>query len=198
MRTRTLERLRWLSVLCLVGAALMFLCKARTDDAYHRQSITLASPAAGGVAIGDLLAAFTTRYRIETELPLPPAREDPSLRVSDVPDVPSALHAEFRPRDGKAFVFEAPAFHFDYGSGSEAWFVSDEFVLPERGEYTVSIEVGDGGLPSGRSLRIAPVEVFYYLPELMRLIGWLAFAIGSALWFALAFARRYARPDVVH
>ena len=195
MRSRTLERLRWLSVLCLAGAALMFFYKARTADAYHRQSIALASPAAGNVSTGRLLAAFTTRYRIETELPLAPAHEDPSPRVSDVRDAPAVLHAEFHSRGGEAFVFEAPAFHFESPAGSEGWFASDEFVLPGRGEYTVSIEIGDGGLPAGRTLRIAPVEVFYYLPELMSLIGWLAFATGSVLWLALAFARRYAPSD---
>jgi len=195
MRTRTLERLRWVSVLCLIGAALMFLFKAHTDEAYRRQSITLASPATGSVATARLLAAFTTRYRIETELPLPPNREKPSMRASAVPDVPAALHAEFRSPDGHAFAFEARAFHFEYPTGSEGWFASDEFLLPRRGEYAVSLEVGDGGLPVGRMLRIAPVEVFYYLPELMSLIGWLAAGAGLALWTSLAFARRYAASD---
>lgn len=196
MRTRTLERLRWLSVLCLVGSVSMFLCKVHTDDAYRRQSIRIASPEVGNVANARLLAAFTTRYRIETELPLPAAREDPSLHVSDVRDAPAALHAEFRSRDGKTFVFEAPAFHFEYSSGSGGWFASDEFVLPGRGEYALSIKVFDGGLPAGRTLSIAPVEVFYYLPEVMSLIGWLALATGAALWISLAFARRYAASDV--
>lgn len=195
MQARTLEQLRWLGVGCLVGAVSMFLCKAHTDEAYRRQSITLASPLPGSVATASLLAAFTTRYRIEGELPLPPDREKLPMRASDVLDVPAALHAEFRSRDGEAFVVEAPAFHLEYPLGSEGWFASDEFVLPRRGEYAVSFEVGDGGLPAGRTLRIAPVEVFYYLPELMHLIGGLALATGIALWSALAFARRYAASD---
>lgn len=48
MRTRTLERLRWVSVLCLVGAAICFAWVERQTAGFEEARANFPSPAPGG------------------------------------------------------------------------------------------------------------------------------------------------------
>jgi hypothetical protein len=195
MQARTLERLRWLSVVCLAGSALMFVGMARDEEAADAAIVVMPAPAMGGEVLARL--ATTTSdvpYRIEMTLPLAPA-EEASARRTHPPDVPAALRAEFRSEDGESTRIDVSPLRYEYLAGDGALFASEAFALPRSGTYDVSLTALGGALPPGRMLTIAPVDPLYVLPELTSMIGWTAFAAGSALWSALAFARRYAVSD---
>lgn len=195
MRSRTLERMRWLSVLCLAGAAMMFLSMARSDEAYRRQFVDMLPPVRGEDASGRFETALEAPYVIEMGVRLAAAEREKAEEFPGLPSVPIMLHAVFRDSKGIVTRVDVDAMDFLSSSGDEATFVSRPFLLSEPGAYQVTLSTREDRLPPRSLIRIVPAENILYLPEVMRMLGWLAFATGSALWIALAFARRYAPSD---
>lgn len=201
MRTRTLERLRWLSVLCLAGAAMCFALVERSASMSEKEWADFPSPAPGAAVKAWIDVPEAAEYSIRMLMPLPTtARQRPHVPV--LAPEPAGLRVSIETKPGAARtmdILELEPCSRSSWSGI-ATYCSPPFEM-RRGRHDIEVSSRDGRLPSGRALSLAPVRVvsgFMLVQQFTRHLGWLAFAIGSALWVALAFARRYARPDVVH
>lgn len=200
MRTRTLERLRWLSVLCLVGAAICFLLVERRTNAVEAAWAHVPSPAPGMPVKTTVEARDKARYEIQMDMPLPvAARHD--VHFPDLPPQPAGLRLSIGGGRGAAKTVDIRALHFcsETGWAGIATYCSEPFGI-EAGKHQVEVSVADDGLPPGRALslvEIAEGSGFLIVQDFMRFLGWASLGIGSALWIALAFARRYAASDVV-
>lgn len=198
MRTRTLERLRWLSVLCLAGAAICFMLVDRRTNALERGWAHFPSPAPGMPVRTMVDVQGTARYQVRMDTPLPlAARHD--VHFPDLPSQPADLRLSIGSGRGAAKTVDIGVLHFCSESGGDgiATFCSEPFEMAS-GQQDIEVSVADDGLPPGRALSIVEIgegSGFLIVQDFMRFFGWAALWIGGALWAALAFARRYAASD---
>lgn len=198
MRSRTLERLRWLSVLCLIGAAICFALVERRARAFERSSAHFPSPAPGAPVKAMVDVAGPARYQLQMRMPMPAASRN-LLHMPELSAQPAGLRIAIDPRDGTAKTVDIPRLVFcsEYTWGGIAIYCSELFEL-SPGPREIEVSIADDALPPGRALdlvEVAPLSVADIAQGLVRFLGWLAFAAGLALWMALAFARRYAPSD---
>lgn len=198
MRSRTLERMRWLSVLCLVGAALCFALIERRAGAFEKDWADFPSPAPGAAVKAWIDLPEAAEYAIQMQMLLPTAARQ-EAHLPSLPPEPVGLHVSIEMTPGAARTIDiaelAPCSESPW-SGIVTY-CSPPFEMPP-GRHDIEVSVTDDRLPPGRALSIVPVRVvsgFMIVQAFTRRLGWLAFAIGAALWIALAFARRYAPSD---
>jgi len=177
---------------------MMFLAEGQADEAYRRQSVYMLPPIPGEDANGRFESARETPYVIEMDVRLAPAEQEKADKFPGLPSVPIMLRAVFRDPNRVVTRVDVDAVDFLSSSGDEATFVSRPFLLSEPGAYEITLSTREDRVPPRSLIRIVRAENVLYLPEVMRMLGWLAFAAGSALWLALAFARRYAPADAPH
>lgn len=199
MRSRTLEAMRWVSVLCLAGAALCFAQVERRAGASERASARFPSPAPGAPVKAMVDVAGPTRYQLQMQMPMPAASRN-RLHMPDLPAQPAGLRIAVDARDGAAKTVDVPRLVLcsEYAWGGIAIYCSEPFEL-SQGPHEIEVSIAGDALPPGRALdlvEVAPLSIADIARDLMRFLGWFALAAGSALWFALAIARRYAPDDV--
>lgn len=198
MRTRTLERLRWLSVLCLAGAAICFLLVERRTNAVEAAWAHVPSPAPGMPVKARVEARDTAQYQIRMDMPLPAAaRHD--VHFPGMPPQPAGLRLSIRSGRGAAKTVDIRELRFcsEFVGSGIATYCSEPFGIG-AGKHEVEVSVADDGLPPGRALSLVAIgqgSGFLVVQDFMRFLGWGSLGIGSALWVALAFARRYAASD---
>lgn len=198
MRSRTLERLRWLSVLCLIGAAICFALVERRASAFEKDWANFPSPVPGAAVKAWIDVPEAAQYAIQMDMPLP-ATARGAAHFPTLPPQPAGLRLSINAAHGVAGMVDIHEFR----SCSEevragiATYCSQPFEMP-RGWHDIEVSALDDRLPPGRALSlvaIGEVSGFMIVQDFMRLLGWLAFAAGCALWIALAFAQRYAPAD---
>jgi hypothetical protein len=199
MQARTLERLRWLSVLCLMGAAMCSLLVERRTNAVEAAWAHVPSPAPGMPVKAALDVRKTSQYQLQMDMPLPvAARHD--VHFSDLPPQPAGLRLSIGGRRGAAKTVDIRELRFytEFAWGGIATYSSEPFWIAS-GRQEIEISATDDRLPPGRALSLVEIgegSGFLIMQDFMRFFGWLALGIGAALWIALAFARRYAASDV--
>lgn len=199
MRSRTLERLRWLSVLCLMGAAMCFAQSVRWERAVSRDSLALPAPAPGASVTGYVTVWQRQARSIEMLMPL----EKPEVGKSpgrERPPIPAALRVRFVHESGAKTTINIDRFDFVAAikDGTIGLYDSPHFDLPKSGYYVVSVSAANDDLRVGQLLQLNvfdPGLGYFWISDFTAQLAWVSFAIGSALWCALAFARRYAPSD---
>lgn len=198
MRSRTLERMRWLSVLCLAGAAMCFALVERRANAFEKDWADFPSPAPGAAVKAWIDVPEAAQYVMQMEMPLSTAVRD-EAHLSSLPPKPAGLHVSIETTHGAARTIDIRELALCSESpwSGIAIYCSPPFEMPP-GRHDIEVSVLDDRLPPGRALSIVATGVvsgFMIAQDFMRFLGWLAFAIGLALWCVLAFARRYAPSD---
>lgn len=198
MRTRTLERLRWVSVLCLVGAAICFAWVERQTAGFEGAQANFPSPAPGAAVKASIDVPRSRSHEIRMEMPLPAAARD-SLHLPELPSQPAGLRVSVTTarRDAKQIDIRELRFCSEYPWGGIAIYCSEPFEL-SAGRHEITVSVTDDRLPPGRALSIVDIgdaAGFLIMRDFTRFLGWLALTIGAALWTALAFARRFVASD---
>lgn len=201
MRSRTLERLRWLSVLCLMGAAMCFLLADRSASMSEKDRADFPSPAPGAGVKVWVDVPEAAEYRIRMQMPLPTAVRHGAHLPALAPE-PVGLHVSIETKPGAARTIDIDELELCSRSSWSgiATYCSPAFEML-RGRHDIEVSSRDGRLASGRALSLVPVRVvsdFMLVQQFTRNLGLLALAIGAALWIALAFARRYAPADAPH
>lgn len=199
MQARTLERLRWLSVVCLVSAAVGFMLVERRAHAFDNDTAHFPSPGPGVPVRAIVDVPITTRYVVQLDLPSP-VRDD--ALPSDLPPQPAGLRVSIRSDQGAANTVDIREFAFWSASARSgiASYSSAPFRVP-AGRQEIEVSSMDGRLPAGRALSFVEsgdVSGFFVVQDVMRFLGWASLALGAALWSALAFACRYAASDASH
>ena len=197
MRSRTLEGMRWVSVLCLAGAAICFLLVERRTNAVEAAWAHFPSPAPDMPVKATIEARDRAQYRIQMDMPLPvAARHD--VHFPDLPPQPAGLRVSIGRGATKTVDVPRLVFCSEYAWGGIAVYCSEPFGIG-AGKQEVEVSVADDGLPPGRALSLVEIgegSGFLIVQDFMRFLGWAALAAGAALWLALAIARRYAPDDV--
>jgi len=199
MRSRTLERLRWLSVLCLAGAAMCCAQSARWERAVSRDSLVLPAPAPGGSVNGYVTVWQRQARSIEMLVPLakPEVGKSPGR---ELPPIPAALRVQFVHEFGAKTTINIDRFDFvaAINDGTIGLYKSPHFDLPKSGYYVVSVSAANDDLRVGQLLQLNvfnPGLGYFWVSDFTAGLGWFALGIGAVLWLALAFARRYAPSD---
>lgn len=200
MRSRTLEGMRWVSVLCLAGAALCFAQSARWERSVGRDSLVLPAPGPHASVTGYVSVWQPRARNLELLVPLAKAESGGSSDRERTP-MPAALRVQFAHEGGATTTVDIDHFDFLSAIGQETigLYSSPPFDLPESGHYVVRISAANDDLPAGRLLRLNifnPGMGYFWVSDFTAGLGWFALAAGSALWLALAIARRYAPDDV--
>ncbi len=198
MRSRTLERMRWLSVLCLAGAAMCFAWVEWQTNASRRDWADFPSPAPGMPVKVSVDVPSVRRYQLSMEMPLPAAARD-SIHMPELSPQSAGLRVVIDPRHGDSRMVEIPQLVFcsEFVWGGTATYCSEPFEL-SAGSYEIEVSTAEHRLPPGRALSIVKIgddTGFWIMHGFMRFLGWVALATGTALWCALAFAHRYAPSD---
>jgi hypothetical protein len=198
MRTRTLERLQWVSVLCLMGAAVCFAWVERQTAGFEGAQADFPSPAPGAAVKASIDVPQSRSHEIRMEMPLPASARD-SLHLPQLPSQPAGLRVSVTTarRDAKQIDIPALRFCSEYPWGGIAIYCSEPFEL-SAGRHEITVSVTDDRLPPGRALSIVGIgdaAGFLIMRDVTRFLGWLALAIGAALWASLVFARPYVVSD---
>lgn len=199
MRSRTLERMRWLSVLCLAGAAMCFAQSAKWERAVSRDSLVLPAPAPGASVNGHV--TVWQRQARTVEMLVPVAKSDVGKSSSrERPPMPAALRIEFTHESGAKMAVDINRFDFlaAIDDGTIGLYESLPFDLPKSGHYAVSVSAASDDVHPGQLLQLNflnPGMGYFWVSDFIAQLAWVSFAIGAALWIALAFARRYAPSD---
>lgn len=198
MRSRTLERMRWLSMVCLIGAAICFALVERRASAFEKDWANFPSPVPGEAVKAWIDVPEAAQYEIQMDMPLPASARG-AAHFPTLPPQPAGLRLSIDTAHGVAGMVDIHEFR---SCSEEAWagiatYCSKPFEMP-GGRHDIGISVSDDRLPPGRALSLVPIDLVSHamiVQEFTRFLGWLAFAAGCALWIALAFARRYAFSD---
>jgi len=192
--------MRWLSVLCLAGAALCFAQSARWERAVSRDSLALPAPTPRASVTGYVNVWDPRGRSVQMLVPLADADAGGSSD-RERPPMPAALRARFVHEGGATTTVDIDHFEFIAAIDEETigLYASPPFDLPESGHYVVRISAANGDVPAGQLLRLNvfdPGMGYFWISDLTAWLGWLGLAAGSALWLALAIARRHALDDV--